>query len=201
MSFLQIGILTALVPLIVGPLVVHLLNRRMPLKVLFPDIERIRRSMAGRSRLAQWRHLIMLLIRTLAFALLLLAFLQPVLPRLGSEMSASRMEKGRRVLLLVDHSLSMEHRAGTQTAASQRAVIESGKILATLKAGDKVNAIIVNRSPTTALPDFTNVPGQLQSILSALPPALERADFCQSISPSGECSGKRSSRCGGVYFV
>ena len=118
MSFLQSGMLMALAPLALLPLLIHLLNRRLPLRILFPDIQRIVRSLAGRSRVAKWRHLIMLLLRTAAVILALLAFLNPVLPRFGSETSQKTKGQARRVLLIADRSLSMEHKSGTQTSAS-----------------------------------------------------------------------------------
>ena len=184
MTFLQSGLLATLAPLVLLPLVIHLLNRRTPVKIMFPDIERIRRSLAGRSNVAKWRHLLMMLLRTLAIALLLLAFLRPVLPRLGSEQSAASKGGGRKVLLIADRSLSMEHRAGTQVAASKRLLIEAGKILATLKPADKVNAITVSLQPEALLPEFTSSHDQVQIGLSALPPSQERADFAKALVES-----------------
>ncbi len=200
MTFLQSGLLATLAPLVLAPLVIHLLNRRVPVKVMFPDIERIRRSLAGRSSVAKWRHLLMLLLRTLAIALLLLAFLRPVLPRLGSEQSAASKGGGRKVLLVADRSLSMEHRAGTQVAASKRMLIEAGKILATLKPSDKVNAITVSRQPEALLPEFTSSHDQIQIGLTALPPSQERADFGKALALAGTLLGTEA-RGAEVYIL
>lgn len=200
MTFLQSGLLATLAPLVLLPLVIHLLNRRTPVKIMFPDIERIRRSLAGRSNVAKWRHLLMMLLRTLAIALLLLAFLRPVLPRLGSEQSAASKGGGRKVLLIADRSLSMEHRAGTQVAASKRLLIEAGKILATLKPADKVNALTVSLQPEALLPEFTSSHDQVQIGLSALPPSQERADFAKALALAGTMLGEQA-RGAEVYIL
>src|SRR5688572_28631009 len=109
MSFLNPGLFVFLAPLLALPLLIHLFNRRFPHSIPFPDIERLKKSLAERSKLARWRHVIMTILRTMIIALALLAFLKPVLPKFGSESSSSTKEGGRRVLLVLDRSLSMEH--------------------------------------------------------------------------------------------
>lgn len=189
MNFLQPGLWAVLAPLVALPFVIHLLNRRLPVKIMFPDIERIVRSLAGRSSVAKWRHLLMMLLRTLAVLLLLLAFLKPVLPRFGSELSETRKTGGRRVLLIADRSLSMEHHGGTQPSAARRMLIEAGKILATLKSGDTANAILASRQPQALLPGFTAAPEQVQTSLAALPPSMERADPAKALALAASLLG------------
>src|SRR6187551_3124321 len=101
MSFLNPGLFAVLVPFLALPLLIHLFNRRFPHSIPFPDIERLKKSLAERSKLARWRHVIMTVLRTLIVALALLAFLKPVLPKFGSD-SAGIKGGGRRVLLVVD---------------------------------------------------------------------------------------------------
>ncbi|HUF64184.1 MAG TPA: BatA and WFA domain-containing protein [Verrucomicrobiales bacterium] len=192
MNFLQPGLFAALAPLVLLPLAAHLLNRKFPVKVLFPDIERIRRSLAGRSRVAKWRHLVMLLLRTAAVVLILLAFLGPMLPRFGSENAPRADAQGRRVLLIADRSLSMEYQGGTQPSAAKRLLIEAGKILATLKGNDVVNAILASRQPEALLPDFTSAHDQVQTGLSALPRSMERADMLKAFALAGTLLGEEA---------
>ncbi len=192
MNFLQPGLFAALAPLVLLPLAVHLLNRKFPVKLMFPDIERIRRSLAGRSRVAKWRHLILLLLRTAAIALILLAFLGPRLPRFGSENAQRAEAPGRRVLLIADRSLSMEHQGGTQPSAAKGLLIEVGKILATLKGSDVVNAILASRQPEALLPDFTSAHNQVQTGLSALPRSMERADMVKAFALAGTMLGEKA---------
>src|SRR5687767_11963863 len=114
MSFLNPGLFAWLAPLLALPLLIHLFNRRFPHSIPFPDIERLKKSLAERSKLARWRHVIMTVLRTLIIALALMAFLQPVLPKFGSQNNGATKEGGRRVLLVLDRSLSMEqHEGGT----------------------------------------------------------------------------------------
>jgi von Willebrand factor type A domain len=190
MNFLQSGLWPALAPLVALPFVIHLLNRRLPLKIMFPDIERIVRSLAGRSRVATWRHLLMMLIRTLAVLLILIAFLKPVLPRLGSELSGRHESGGRRVLLIADRSLSMEHHGGTQASAAQRLLIEASKILATLTRNDTVNAILAAHQPEALLPAFSSAPEQVQTGLAALPPSMEKSDPAKALALAATLLGE-----------
>src|SRR5579859_3535171 len=100
MSFLSPELLGVLLPLAGLPLLVHLLNRGFPGFFKFPSIELIKVTMARRSRVHKWRHWILLLLRTACLLALLLAFLQPVLKRFGSNPAD---HAGRQVLIVFDH--------------------------------------------------------------------------------------------------
>src|SRR5258708_33850182 len=102
MSFLNSALLPGLVLLVGLPLLIHLLNLQFPRLFQFSSIKHIRETIAQRSRLFRWRHLILLLLRTAFLALLLLAFLKPLLPRFGS---AAEAQAGRAGVLALDHSL------------------------------------------------------------------------------------------------
>src|SRR5262245_44442247 len=135
MTFLNAALLPGLVVLLGVPLLIHLLNLRFPRLFEFSSVKHIRETIAQRSRLLRWRHLILLLLRTAFVLLLLLAFLKPLLRRFGS---ASDAEAGRSVIVIVDHSLSMEHKGGG-VSSRQRAESEAQKIFATLGPDDTVN--------------------------------------------------------------
>src|ERR1700722_10727980 len=109
MSFLNLALLPGLVLVAGIPLVIHLLNLRYPRLFEFSSIQRLRETIVQRSRVFRWRHLLLLLMRTLLLVLLLLAFLKPLLRRFGSSKAP---QGGRAVVLTIDHSLSMEYRAG-----------------------------------------------------------------------------------------
>ena len=89
--------------------------------------------------------MLLMIIRTLLLALLLLtAFLKPLLSSFGS--SKTHHGAGRAVILIIDHSLSMEYRAGGGIGCRQRAETEADKILATLGAeGFLVNVIVAGQ--------------------------------------------------------
>ncbi|AHF93035.1 membrane protein [Opitutaceae bacterium TAV5] len=175
MHFLNTALLAALVPLLALPVLIHFLNKRFPQRFLFPTLEHLRKTAAERSRIHRWRHRLLTLVRTLFLLLLLAAFLKPVLDRFGGGAGADAGDS-RRVLILVDHSLSMEHsRAGA--TARQRAAIEAGKIISTLGPDDELNVIAVGQAPAMCFSVFSrNHPDALR-FLNALPPGYTRADF------------------------
>jgi len=112
MSFLSPELLAVLIPLAGLPLILHLLNRGFPRHVPFPSIELIKETMARRSKLHRWRHWVLLLLRTLFLLLLLLAFLQPVLKRLGAN-PADRA--ARQVLIVLDQFEQWLHAKKNET--------------------------------------------------------------------------------------
>ncbi|MCW1923727.1 BatA and WFA domain-containing protein [Luteolibacter arcticus] len=171
MSFLNSSLIW-LLPLAGIPFLIHWLSRRFPKRFLFSSIEDIRRTVAGRSRLFRWRHLLMLLLRTLALLALLGAFLKPVI---ASRASAHGKE-GRRVLLLVDHSLSMTHAEGGTTALS-RAKGEARRLLDSLDPADRFNVIRVDASPASAFIEFSTLRDAAMAFLDDSPAPVGTADF------------------------
>ena len=173
MNFLNPALFAFLAPLLALPLVIHLFNRKFPKMLPFSDISRIKKSLSERSQLIRWRHWLMTLLRTLAVACLLFAFLRPVLPKFGSE---NARRESRRVLLVVDRSPSLLHRQGAGTSGARNLLVEAGKILASLKDEDQVNAILAGASAKKLLPEFTTSPDSVRVALTALPPGYERID-------------------------
>lgn len=179
MNFLNGGLLAALAPLLALPLLIHLFNRRFPNTIPFPDIERIRRSISERSRLAKWRHWLMTLLRTLLIACALFAFLKPVVPEFGSESGSG---ESRRVLILLDRSMSLLHRQGANASAAKRAEVEVGKILDTMKPGDVANVVLADQTPSPLLPEFTSSTERIRTSLAALDPGYEKQDVNRALS-------------------
>jgi len=172
MSFLSPALFAALIPLVALPLVLHLLNKGFPRHFKFPSIELIKETMAQRSRLHRWRHWILLLLRTAFLVLLLLAFLQPVWRRFGSNPAA---EGARQVLIVLDHSVSMEHR-GDGAASRERAVHEAEKLIGSLAPRDGVNVLLMDPAPSACFPDFSTDQAEALRFLGRLKPGLGRAD-------------------------
>ena len=155
MTFLNLPLLGWLLPLVALPFLIHLLNKRFPKTFPFPSIAQIKQAVAQRSRLFRLRHLLLAFVRTLAVALLLLMFLKPVREMFGSNQN----ERGlRHVVILFDHSLSMECR-DNGVSARKRGIIEAEKIINTLGPRDLVNVIAVERNPAPCLPDFSSNQG------------------------------------------
>jgi len=173
MNFLNGALLSGLVPLVALPLVIHLLNRKFPKLFAFSSVRHIRETIARRSKLFTWRHWILMLLRMAFLLLLLLAFLKPAIPKFGS----SAQDTGsRHILLLVDHSLSMEYK-GEGVTSRQRAVAEAEKVLKTLGAEDFVNVVAVDQNPSTCFVEFSRNHAEARQFLANIRPGLTRADF------------------------
>ena len=199
MNFLNPGMFALLLPVLGLPLAIHLFNRKFPKTIKFPDLERIKKSLAERSKLMRWRHLLMTLLRTLVVLLALLAFLKPVMSRFGSGDRQGK-EAGRLVVIVLDRSLSLSHQDGAKTSAVRNAEVEIGKILATLGGGDHSNAVLAASRPQAVLPEFTSQHDQLRAALTGLPDPYERADVGRAIDMAASLLEGRG---GGVevYFV
>ncbi|HWY75072.1 MAG TPA: BatA domain-containing protein, partial [Verrucomicrobiae bacterium] len=166
MNFLNGALLSGLVPLVALPLVIHLLNRKFPKLFAFSSVRHIRETIARRSKLFTWRHWILMLLRMAFLLLLLLAFLKPAIPKFGS----SAQDTGsRHILLLVDHSLSMEYK-GEGVTSRQRAVAEAEKVLKTLGAEDYVNVVAVDQNPSTCFVEFSRNHAEARQFLANIRP-------------------------------
>ena len=196
MSFLNSALLPGLALLVGLPLIIHLLNLRFPRLFEFSSVKHIRETIAQRSRIFRWRHLILLALRTLFVLALLLAFLKPVLPKFGS--TADR-QSARTVLLIIDHSLSMEHQGGG-VSSRQRAESEADKILATLGPDDTVNVILAGSVPTSCFVDFSTQLGETKRFVQNLKPGFTRADFTSANAMAGRLFAKSPKRAE-IYYL
>jgi len=172
MSFLSPALFAVLIPLAVLPLAIHLLNKGFPRHFRFPSISLIKETRARRSKLHRWRHLILLLLRTAFLLLLLLAFLQPVLRRLGSNPAD---QTGRQVLIVIDHSLSMEHK-GDGPTSRERAVHEALNLIDSLRSEDSVNVLLMEPRLSTCFVSFSQDAAEAKRFVNQLKPGFGLAD-------------------------
>jgi len=175
MVFLNPGLLALLAPLLALPLLIHLLSRRTSRPLYFPSVRHLKVSMTRSAALYRWRHWLLLILRTCLLALLIGAFLHPVLQRHGT---VSR-EAERIVLVMIDHSLSMQHRAGGESA-DQRARTEAERILGTLGEGDRVNVIRVGPEPVAAAHQPTLDFAKVRQFIRSGDAGVGRADFTRA---------------------
>jgi hypothetical protein len=190
MSFLNAALLPGLILMAGLPLVIHLLNLRFPRLFEFSSVKHIRETIAQRSRIFRWRHLLLLLLRTVFLVLLLLAFLKPLLKRFNS---SADQKAPRAVLIVLDHSLSMEHRGGG-LSSRQRAENEADKILATLGAEDSVNIITAGQVPQSCFFELSRNHAEAKHFLAAVKPGFTRADFSQANAVVARLLAQNSSR-------
>ena len=196
MTFLNTALFPALAGLLAVPLVIHLLNLRFPKIFEFSAVRHLRQTMAQSSRFYRWRHRILLLLRTLFALALLLAFLKPLLPRFGSKKDGNAP---RTVLIVIDHSLSMEHAAGGSTAR-QRAQTEAVKILDTLKPRDSVNVLLAGAAPLMCFTDLSQNQMEARRFVGSLKPGVTRGDFSQVTAAAGRLLARESKR-PEVYYI
>ncbi len=196
MSFLSPALIGALLPLLALPVVIHLLNRSFPRHLRFPSVELIRRTLAHRSRLNRWRHWILIALRTLLLLLLLFAFLQPVLPRFGGTPSE---QASRRVLIVLDHSLSMEH-TGDGASSRERGVHEALKLLDSLSSDDLVNIVLLGSASSSCFVTFSKDHGEARRYLRQLGPGFTRADVNRANQFAARLLAKEQGACE-VYFI
>ena len=196
MSFLSPALLSVLIPLAALPLVIHLLNKGFPRHFQFPSIELIKQTMAQRSKLHRWRHWILLFLRTVFLALLLLAFLQPVWKKFGADPAA---KGARHVLIVLDHSLSMEHK-GDGPTSRERAMHEAAKLIDSLSADDFVNVLLLETTPATCFVEFSKDHAEAKRFLGRLKPGLGRADVNLANGLAARLISKTASR-PEVYFI
>ena len=196
MSFLNPAIFGVLLPLLALPLMLHLLNKGFPRYFKFPSIELIKETMARRSKLHKWRHWILLVLRTVFLGLLLLAFLLPVRRRFGTDPAATG---ARHVLIVFDHSVSMEHK-GDGPTSRERAGHEALKLIESLGANDVVNILLMDSSPSTCFVEFSKDHGEAKLFLGRLKPGLGRADVNLANALAARLLSKSASR-PEVYYL
>lgn len=191
MSFLSPALIAALIPLVGLPLVIHLLNKRFPRYLLFPSISLIKETLARRSQVHRWRHRILLLLRTLFLLLLLLAFLRPVLKRFGVNPAD---QNGREVLIVLDHSISMEDR-GDGPTSRERAVHQALDLIDSLRPEDSVNILLMDRNLTTCFASpFSKDTAQARQFLKQLKPGLGSANVNLANAAAARLIGQNTSR-------
>lgn len=172
MSFLNSALLFVIGPLIALPLVIHLLSRRASRKLSFPSVKNLKVSMTRSAAIYRWRHWLLLILRSILLTFLILAFLQPLLHKNGSIATTA----DRVVLILIDNSLSMEHRSGGKTSR-ERAIDETERILNTLRGKDQVNIYSVAQDITSAFNQPSSDISMARNFSRSLETGVSKADF------------------------
>lgn len=163
-----------------APVAIHLLTRLTSRVIRYPTMRFLMAGRARQSRLYKLRHLILLALRTLFVALVLLAFLKPVIRQRPSAGLPDASGSTATVVIL-DASLSMSH-GGSMTTPFARGRSASDKIFNELAAGSRANLILAGASATASLPDLTENRSVLKRDLHVARPTLERADIDAAIA-------------------
>ena len=153
------------------PVLIHLLTRRKPHEVRFPSLDflaEVNQSEIRRLRLKQW---LLLLLRTLAVALLALALARPSL-----QGGARGGNAASTLVALVDVSGSMgaPDGEGRPLTAAARRVVES--LLATLGPADELLLVPYDRTPRPLSEQPISDAGRLRAAAAALVPSASATD-------------------------
>ena len=168
------------------PLIFHLIRRSPRGQVVFSSLMFLSRSpprLTRRSRLDQW---LLFLLRALAILLLAIAFARPFL-RSQSVLGITGSQ-GRRIVLLVDTSASMQ-RQGTWSAAMQR----SDELLADLSARDWIalyafdsDVRVIVDFPRDAVTPISQHRQQISDQLAQLSPGWQSTNLARALSRAAE---------------
>jgi len=157
------------------PLIVHLLTRRSSRVLIFPTIRFIRKVQASQSAIYKCRHLLLLLVRTVFVALLLLAFLKPVIEN-NTLRAGDDREARHAVIIVLDASASMGH-AGGGFGLFSRAKLAAERILDELRDSDLANLIVASASPSASFLEPTANRFHLKGDVQIAGLTQERADL------------------------
>jgi len=128
------------------PLLLHLFFRRRKASIAFSTLQfflQQKRYLAHRRRLREW---LLLLVRTLALLMLVLALARPTLQGFTAAFAARTT-----VALIVDDTLSMDRKLGSGMTAFALATQKADEILNTLSEGDAASLIFLSGRPGLAL--------------------------------------------------
>jgi len=115
------------------PVIIHLFNFRKFRKVYFTNVKFIEELRQQTQKHSQLKHLLVLLMRILAFVSLVLAFAQPYIPL---NKNANKKEAQNTVSVFIDNSFSMEA-ASSDGTLLDLARQKAGEITAAYKSSDR----------------------------------------------------------------
>jgi len=178
------------------PIAIHLLTRQAAKVVSLPTFRFLQKSVARQSKLFRIRHILLLVLRVLCVALLVAIFLKPtrVAPLSGSGTRA------RRVVAVIDVSLSMGYRRGGATSL-QSALAQAERILTGLGPMDTANVIVAGASPALIQGRLTGDIAALRAAVRGLTPTQEKCDVPAAVAMAAEQLGRAGAGRREIYLV
>ncbi|MFN0021343.1 MAG: BatA domain-containing protein [Pirellulaceae bacterium] len=144
-GFLLAGAICAL-----GPLIIHLLNRRRFKVVQWAAMDFLREAMQRNRRIMQIRDIVLLVLRTAAVFFFGLALAQPFFSK---KQEGANEHQPVHAILLVDNSLSMDFGTTAEGTGLTRAKEKAKALIDKLPAGSKISVIPVCGSREGYSPD------------------------------------------------
>jgi hypothetical protein len=161
-----------------------------------PTVRFLQQTIARQSKVFKWRHLLLLILRTLAVAALVMVFLKPTIS------APLAPKKGERVgaVILLDVSASMSYSAGGLSSLA-RAKSEALRVLDTLGSGDRANVVLSGAQATTLLSEPVRDMAALQTAVRAAQPTEEKADATSAVNLAVEQLAKTNAREKRLYLL
>lgn len=159
MGFLNAAFLLGLVAAAI-PIIIHLLNRRRVKRVQFSSLEFLEEVNKQRMRRINLRRILILILRTLAVLMLVVAFARPTL-RSGLLFSGS-MPKNVVVCLDASYSMGLNQETGTAFDAAKKI---SKDIVDEAGGGDAINVVAFSKQAETLLDKGTRNKGVVKSAI------------------------------------
>jgi hypothetical protein len=182
MNFLAPAFLAALAAIAV-PIALHLINRERKVVVEFPSLMFLQRIPYRSVRRQKIRHLLLLILRCLALALLVAAFARPFFSRRAAAGSGSG---ARDVVILLDNSASMGY--GDRWA---RARAEAQKVVSGLGANDRATLVLFANDATVASEPIAT-PDRLAAAINAAKLTPEATRFAPALKLASQIVGASS---------
>jgi len=173
LTFLNPIFLGFIIPFLLIPILIHLLNKKFPKKVNFSSIHLIKEALRRKSQIFRLRDWFITLLRMLILVVFILIFAKPNFDLFGT---VSAGNKKREVIILLDNSLSMQYERNGLSSFNN-AVIEIEKILNTTSSQDLANIVNVIASPQPFNSSSTNNISLLRDKLKGLRANSSTADF------------------------
>ena len=151
------------------PLVIHLLNRRRTVTVPFSNVALLQALQHDRMRRIKLKQILLLILRTALIIMLVLAFSRPTLRGAGGQVG----EAGTSAVILLDRSLSMQHRTPEGTLFD-RALLRVRALLTLFNDRDDVLLLLVDSGAEEA---EVLSPERLRLHLDVLRPGFGSTDF------------------------
>jgi hypothetical protein len=172
MSFLAPLFLAGLTALAV-PVIIHLINRERREVVQFPSLMFLQRIPYRSVRRQKLRHVLLLIMRCLALAIVVMAFARPFIRRDAPARVAG--SGARELVVLVDRSYSMG--AGDHWT---RAIAAARRAVADLRPTDRATLVAFDIDAAALTPP-TQSPATLNAVIGALKPGSEGTRYAPAL--------------------
>jgi Aerotolerance regulator N-terminal/von Willebrand factor type A domain len=171
MNFLAPAFLAGLAAIAI-PVIIHLINRERKVVVEFPSLMFLERIPYRSVRRQKIRHLLLLILRCLAIALLVAAFARPFLQRRQAAITGSG---ARELVILLDRSSSMGY-AGRWTKARDAAI----KAVRGLSATDRATLVVFAGDAAVASDPMAN-PDRIVAAINATKLSAEGTRYAPAL--------------------